>query len=205
MAIGLRAIAACIGWFALALQYALEIAADHGDPISRSINFFSYFTILSNIIAATAMTAAVVSPGSSFDRLDVRTAIATYMTVTFLTYHLLLREPGHEVGWQRVTDIALHYVTPALFILDWLLFLPKEVLPWRTASRALAFPAAYMAWTLWHGFWSGFYPYPFVSVSKIGLQKVLLNGAGMAIGFLVLCLGLVGISRLIARRSGARA
>jgi hypothetical protein len=126
----------------------------------------------------------------------VRTAIATYIIVVGVTYHLILRQLWDPQGWQWVADVTLHYVTPVLFVLDWLLFVPKRTVPWWTAIVALVFPLVYLAWTLWHGSWSGFYPYPFVDVSKIGLEKALTNAGGMTAAFLVLCLVLILIGRV---------
>ncbi len=197
-----RTLAAAIGWFAVVLQYWLVITGDVGpDPINRTINFFSYFTILTNIIAALAMTAPLVAAGTSvgnfFDRPSVRTAIATYIIVVGVTYHLILRDLWNPQGWQWIADMSLHYLTPALFVLDWLLFVPKRAVQWKTALIALVYPLIYMGWTLWHGSWSGFYPYPFVDVSQIGMEKTLINAGGMTVAFLVLGLLLVGIGRVL--------
>ncbi len=202
MAIGFRTLAAAIGWLAVGLQYWLVITGDIGPgPISRTINFFSYFTILTNIIAAIAMTASVLAPGGFFDRPAVRTAITSYIVVVGITYHLLLRNLWAPQGLDLVADTALHYVTPALFVLDWMVFVPKSRVAWHTAFSALVYPLVYLAWTLWHGSWSSFYPYPFVDVSKIGLPKALTNSAAMAIGFLALYLILLGIGRVISKRN----
>jgi hypothetical protein len=196
MATSLRALAAAIGWFAVILQYGLVITGDIGpDPLNRTINFFSYFTILTNIIAATAMTASLLAPASFLDRPSVRTAIATYIIVVGVVYHLILRDLWNPQGWQWVADMSLHYVTPVLFVLDWLLFVPKRAVSWATAVRALVYPIVYLGWTLWHGSWSGFYPYPFVDVSQIGLEKTLANAGGMTAAFLVLGLVLIAIGR----------
>ncbi|WP_072391605.1 Pr6Pr family membrane protein [Hyphomicrobium sp. CS1GBMeth3] len=202
MTTGLRMLAAAIGWFAVGLQYWLVVTGDIGpDPVNRTINFFSYFTILTNIIAALAMTVPLVAPGSILGRFfnapSIRTAIATYIIVVGVVYHLVLRDLWDPQGWQWIADMSLHYVTPVLFALDWLLFVPKRSVPWATAMHALAYPIAYMGWTLWHGSWSGFYPYPFVDVSQIGLDKTLQNAAGMTVAFLVLCLVLIAVGRLL--------
>jgi len=202
----LRTLAAAIGWCALGLQYWLVMTGDIGpDPVNRTINFFSYFTILTNIIAAVAMTASVLAPGSFFGRPSVRTAIATYIIVVAIVYHLILRDLWNPQGWQWIADMSLHYVTPALFALDWLLFVPKGGVPWKTAIAALVYPLLYMGWTLWHGSWSGFYPYPFVDVSQIGLAKTLQNAGGMTVAFLVLCLVLIALGRILALVTGSRA
>lgn len=209
MANALRLLAAAVGWFGVALQYYLVITGDIGpDPVNRTINFFSYFTILTNIIGALAMTAPLVAAGTSvgnfFDRPSVRTAIATYFIVVAVTYHLILRDLWNPQGWQWVADMSLHYVTPALFVLDWLLFVPKRAVPWATSLHALVYPLLYMGWTLWHGSWSGFYPYPFVDVSQIGFDKALQNAGAMTAAFLVLGLVLIALGRVLSLIRGAR-
>ena len=98
-----RVAAAAVGWFAIGLQYWLVMTGDIGpDPINRTINFFSYFTILTNILAALAMTLPVIAPDSSagayFARPSVRTALATYIIVVGITYHLILRHEWNPEG-----------------------------------------------------------------------------------------------------------
>jgi hypothetical protein len=126
------------------------------------------------------------------------------MIVVGITYHLILRDLWNPQGWNWVADVSLHYVTPALFALDWLLFVPKRSVPWKTALAALVYPLIYMGWTLWHGSWSGFYPYPFVDISQIGLEKALVNAAGMTAAFLVLCLALIALGRGLGLLGGSR-
>ena len=45
-----RIAAGLLGWFALSLQYGLILAGDFDTGLfTRTANFFSYFTILTNI------------------------------------------------------------------------------------------------------------------------------------------------------------
>jgi hypothetical protein len=201
-------LAALLGWFAIGLQYWLVMTGDIGpDPVNRTINFFSYFTILTNILAALAMTLPVIAPrtslGAFFSRPTVRTAIATYIIIVGVTYHLILRHQWNPEGWALVADTALHYVTPILFVLDWLVFVQKRSVPWKNAFAALVFPLIYMAWTFAHGIQSGFYPYPFVDLGALGLEKVLVNAAGMMAAFAFLGLVLIAVGRLVGQRTSA--
>jgi hypothetical protein len=61
----------------------------------------------------------------------VRTAIAGYLIVVGVTYVLFLRHVGDDHGLERVADQLMHYVTPTLFIIDWLAFVPKDTFPGR--------------------------------------------------------------------------
>ena len=57
-----RAIAAAAGFFALALQFWLEIHIPRAPGLLKStVNFFSYFTILANCAAALAMLVPLIA------------------------------------------------------------------------------------------------------------------------------------------------
>ncbi len=200
-----RSIAALIVWFGLLLQYVLMVRGQGGEVfVTRTVNFFSYFTILSNLLAAMAFSAPAVAPASPIGRFfakpSVRTAIALYTSVTAATYIVILQGLWNPQGLQWVADTTLHYVTPALFLIDWLLFTPKGTLRWGAVLPWLAFPLAYGLYSIFRGPLSGFWPYPFLDISHLGLAKVLINMAAMSGFFLVLGLALVLIDRLLKPR-----
>ncbi|HEX9881626.1 MAG TPA: Pr6Pr family membrane protein [Hyphomicrobium sp.] len=202
-----RTIAGAIASFSVGIQYWL-VVLDGGATLRGSVHFFSYFTILTNILVAVALLVPVVAPASRaghfLDRPPVRTAIAGYIIVVGAVYYLLLRNTGHAQGWTLFFEHVLHYVTPPLFVLDWLLFVPKGGVPWRTGFACLGFPAVYAVWTLAYGALSGWYPYPFLDVPDLGYAQALLNMAGLVTAFLILELVLVAIGRLLARSASAR-
>lgn len=169
MVLPFRIVVATLGWLALSIQYWIAMTGVAGPaPLARTINFFSYFTIQSNLAVALAMTLPWLAPqsalGKFFLRPSVRTAIATYIIFVAVIFDLLLRHSRQLEGLSLATDTLLHYVIPVLFVIDWLFFVPKGTLHLKVALVWLSFPAAYIAWTLIHGALSGFYPYPFVSV-----------------------------------------
>jgi len=86
----LRAIAAATVFFALALQFWLEIHIPRAPGLFKStVNFFSYFTILANCAAALAMLVPLIAPdrgaGRFLSQPSVRTAIAAYLIVVGIT------------------------------------------------------------------------------------------------------------------------
>ncbi len=200
-----RTIAGAIGLFAVGIQYWL-VVLDGGTLLTGTVHFFSYFTILTNMLAACALLAPVAAPASRIGRFlerpSVRTAIAGYIIVVGTVYYLLLRNTGHAQGWTLFFEHVLHYVMPPLFVLDWLLFVPKGDVAWRNGLACLAFPALYTLWTLAHGAVSGWYPYPFIDVPELGYPQTLLNIAGLVAAFLMLELALVGVGRWLARMRG---
>lgn len=200
-----RTVAALIAWMGLLLQYYLMARGQSGPELAaRTVNYFSYFTIITNLLTAVAFSAPVVAPASPigrfFARPSVRTGIVLYTSVTAATYILILEGLWDPQGLQWTADTTLHYVTPALFLLDWLAFTPKGTLRWRSVLPWLAVPLAFGAYTILRGPFSGFYPYPFLDVPKLGMSRVLLNMAGMAAFFAVLGLVFVFLDGLMKRR-----
>ena len=204
-----RVFAAAIGFIALALQFVLEVRLTYGPGLFGStVNFFSYFTVLANGAAALAMLMPVIASDSRLGRFlslpSVRTVIAGYLIVVGGTYFLFFRHVGSDQGLERVADQLMHYVTPVLFMIDWLAFVPKGQVPWTMIWISLLPPLAYGLWTIVHGAATGWYPYPFVDMRSVGYQEGLMNMASFLAVFIAVELALVLIDRVIGSvwRSG---
>jgi hypothetical protein len=197
-----RAIAGAFTALCVGLQYALTV---HGESLAAvgasSVKFFSFFTILTNILAAAALLAPLIAPrswlGEYLSGPGVRTAIAGYIIIVGAVYYLLLRGLGNREGLSLMLEWMLHYVTPPLFVIDWALFVPKRNVDWRVGFAALGFPLAYAAWILVHGALTGWYPYPFLDVDELGYPRTLVNIAGLIAIFLALEVTLVAIGRRV--------
>jgi len=205
-----RAIAALVAWLGLALQYYVMATSsgpggEVGTLAHRSANFFSYFTVLANLLTAVMFTATSVAPASKlglfFARPTVRTGVALYMAVTAATYILILQGLWKPQGLHWVADTTLHYVTPALVLLDWALFSPKGSLRWAAVWPWLIFPLVYGIYSIVRGPHAAFYPYPFMDVSKLGLEKAVVNMVAMSALFLVAGLAFVLLDRLMRPKS----
>ena len=130
----------------------------------------------------------------------MRTAVTLYTTVTAATYIAILQRLWSPQGAQWVADTTLHYVTPALMLIDWLAFTPRGALSWRWVLPWLAFPLGFGVYTMIRGPLTGFYPYPFLDVTSLGFGAVLVNMAAMSAFFIALGLGFALTDRLLARR-----
>jgi hypothetical protein len=197
-----RMVAAAIGWFSIVLQYYLIVRyKTEGDFVEAAIRMLAFFTMLTNILVALAMTLPWLAPeskwGAFFSRPSVRTAIASYIIVVSAVYYTVLQKLWNPEGWQLVADTIEHCVTPALYILDWLVFVPKGILQSRSISWWLIFPVGYAFYSLIHGAVTGYYPYPFLDVTKLGYERVLVNMAVLTAAFAFLDLVLVGIDRML--------
>lgn len=200
-----RASFGTVGWVALGLQYGLMLAnnSDKGTA-ELTLNFLSFFTILTNVLVATALTLTVVGFGTRAGRWagseGVRAGVTMYAVVVGLVYHFLLHANWNPQGWSFVANILLHYVMPTAMLLDWLLFTPKGRLRWVDPAKWLAFPLIYGCWTLVHGYSAGWWPYWFIDVSKLGLGLAGLYFAGLLAFFLVVGLIVVAIDRTLRPR-----
>ena len=192
-----------VGLVSVAVQYWLVTRGEGGSLYPTStVHFFSFFTILTNLLVAAAMLVPVLAPGSRvgafLDRPPVRTAIVGYIVIVGTVYWALLSGIDKATGLHLYLEYVLHYVIPPLFVLDWLLFVPKGDIAWRTGIDSLAYPGAYLGWTLVHGYAANWYPYPFIDVTKLGYPRMLLNSLGLVLAFLAIELLLVAIGRGLA-------
>lgn len=203
-------IAAVLAWFALVAQLFLTTAtvvAQERSVLAGVITFLSFFTILTNILTATAFTAASIAADSRlarfFDRPVMQGAIATYITAVGIVYSLLLRQMWQPQGLQFLVDSMLHDVIPIAFVIQWLVFVCKGQLQWRHAVVWLSYPFVYVIYSLLRGAVSGRYPYPFSDVSVLGYPKVFENTAMLLVGFFVLGLLFVAIDHFFGARRRA--
>ncbi|MET3663851.1 Pr6Pr family membrane protein [Caulobacter sp. 1776] len=204
-----RILIAAIACLGPALQYGLMVYDETlVSAAVKSVQFFSYFTILSNMLAAAALTAPLVAPASRFaiwaEQSGPRAAIATYLTITAVVYHLLLASQWDPKGLRLVSDTLLHTITPLAFLVDVALRGGQGEARWIAAIKAMAFPALFGAWTLVHGALSGWYPYPFMNVTKRGYPAVVLTMIEMSLAFAAVALVFIALSRVRAKVALAR-
>jgi hypothetical protein len=196
-------VVAAIAWPALMLQYWLSLWSG---PIGfATVRYFSFFTILSNllvaVVAASAATGGNWAPLRFWRKPRVRGLTALSIAVTCLIYVTILAGQWHPQGPQLIADRALHYVLPVLYLFWWVVLLPHGTLVWRDALRWLWFPLVFFVWTLLRGAVVHEYPYSFVDVDHLGYGAVLTNALMVGVVFIVLGLGLVAIDRVLARYS----
>jgi hypothetical protein len=107
---GVAALAALVGWAALALQQVL-IANNLGFTVGLW-RFFGFFTILANIGTATVATAIALGGRTSLASARARLMAATSIALVGITYSVALRALWQPTGLQKVADVALHDATP---------------------------------------------------------------------------------------------
>ena len=175
------AIGAAVGWFALGLQYAVMIrpAIAEGTALGTTVRFFSYFTILTNLLVAAACTAMLLRPGSEtrrfFTRPSILTGIALSIALVAIAYSILLRGTWDPQGWDLVADHLLHDVAPLLFVAFWVVWVPKRGLTASYVWRWALYPIAFFAYAIAQARVTGWYPYPFLDAGELGYAAVVRN------------------------------
>lgn len=178
---------AAITWFAVILQFYLQIANRTTGVAEATIRFFSYFTILTNILVAVCFTSIAIQKGKSFlffNNPGVLTAVTVYIFIVGLIYNLVLRSLWNPQGWQLVADILLHTVTPLLTLIYWFVYTSTKNISLKQTAGWLLYPLIYLVYVLTRGSFSNFYPYFFIDVSKLGYAKAFTNSLYVTACFL---------------------
>ena len=156
------------------------------------VNFFSFFTIQSNIIGVVAITiAALAGPRarSSVWLSQLRGAATLYMAITGMIFSLLLSGADVQtpIPWVNST---LHYVFPLFIVIDWLVDRSVRPLSFKQGLIFLSYPVAYGAYSLIRGPIVDWYPYPFLDPRTNGylyvaLMMVVVAIVGLALAWLL--------------------
>ena len=194
-----------------------ELAVAAGRDLGTTLaNFFSFFTILSNVGSVVVLAGAAIwfwmrGKDAAHEPRVLGLALAsisTYMIVTGIVYNSLLRgvelAPGTTVWW---TNEVLHVVGPIFLLLDVFVGPRRRCLGWGAIAVVLIFPLAWVVYTVVRGelvmnpvtgepWW---YPYPFLNPHLGGYPSVWLYVVGIAVALAVVAAGVVWVSR---RRGG---
>ena len=165
---------------AAAVVFMIRVLIDEGS--FNALNFFTFFTILSNLFAAAIFFEGGRRQLSGTGPVpDLwRGAAVVYMTVTYIVFAVLLRDAQEDlnthVAW---VDSVLHRVMPIAVMADWLIAPPRTPITFRRGLVWLGFPLVWTAFTLIRGELDGRYPYPFLDPDNGGYGMVALYSIGI--------------------------
>ncbi|HSW81629.1 MAG TPA: Pr6Pr family membrane protein [Candidatus Saccharimonas sp.] len=153
------------------------------------VNFFSFFTIESNIFAAVLFLVLAFTPSYKSQKWAmIRGASVVFMATTGIVYALLLS--GLEESLQTPipwVNAVLHYIMPAAVLLDWFVDLPAMRLMFKKALVWLAFPLIYVVYSLGRELVIDWAPYPFLNPDlEHGYSGVAIMSSIIAICLIVL-------------------
>lgn len=193
----LDAIGFILGGFAVIGQFVVMLQNRQVEITETIIRFFSYFTILTNILVVLYFTSRItVFKNTTLSKLSKNgtiTAVTAFIMVVGLVYQFLLRGAWQPTGIQKIIDELLHSVIPLYVLVYWLKFATKNDLIIKEIKIWLWYPITYFIYIIIRGHFSGFYPYPFIHVTEIGYPQVLINAVLVTLFFLFIMGGLIVI------------
>ncbi len=192
-----------LGVAALGLQFWLSMSSmlGNGRDLPGALgNFFSYYTILTNLGLVLIYLAETLprAPLDLFRRPLVRGLMLASIALVSLFVFFVLRFQYQLEGLWKTADDMLHYLCPALYLIWWLLG-PHGSLAWRNLPVMLAPTLVYFLYILARGAWVTEYPYAVIDVAGFGYGQVLLNAVYMTALLAALCLVTIGLDQWLAR------
>jgi len=177
------------------------------------INFFSFFTIDSNVlsVAVFLIGAVLLIRSADVDPLWFgvgRASVTAFMATTGIVYNTLLRgvevSEGATLPW---SNEVLHVVGPILLVIDWLFAPGRRRLEWRHIWLVVIFPIVWAVYTMIRGpfvndptqatlnpdYTIGWWPYPFLNpnlapegYASVAFYVVLIAAVIGGVGALVI-------------------
>ncbi|HEY1573954.1 MAG TPA: Pr6Pr family membrane protein [Pseudonocardiaceae bacterium] len=187
--------------FAVSAAIALGWQARDAAATGALGNYFSFFTIESNILGTVVLAwgglALLAGWRGAPDVL--RGSAVVYLVITGVVYATLLAElPGEQPNsW---VNTVVHRIMPIVLVLDWLLAPPARPPRLPRAWWWLVFPLAFCAYTLVRGPFVDWYPYPFLDPRPHGYGHVAVGVVGIAVGFVVTTLLVWWAGSALSRR-----
>lgn len=164
--------------------------------------FFSYFTVLSNIlITSLFLYFGIVAPKKISKNSDwLYGAAVLYMSITGIIYWSILVN-AHSLSLDPWINLTLHGAMPIAAFLSWLLFPPRNKLQYKNALQWLIPPLLFVLYTLIHGHFINWYPYPFLSpIASGGYGQVFKNVAVILFGTGIVGLILVWLGNSLGKK-----
>jgi hypothetical protein len=185
-----RLLFALLTFAALIRSFIYSIQSGHS-----GVNFFSYFTILTNLFVAIVLITSAINlirrktPTETDD--IIRGSATVSIAIVGIVFGLLLSHM--DSGMIPWTNFVAHYLMPVVMVLDWLIqppnvkLLPKHIWFW------VIYPIAYLIYSLIRGAFTNWYPYWFIDPTKSpgDWTGVILFSAAITIGFLLVSFALL--------------
>jgi hypothetical protein len=176
----------------VALGWQFRWSSDNS-PTFTAGNFFSYFTVLSNVLLAVTMVALAIRPALAqhVPFLTLRGIATVGIIVTGLVYAALLAPASADVDVSlRWVDFVVHTLAPIVGLADWLVDRPQGRVPLATAVSWLAFPVVWLLYTMIRGAVTDWYPYPFLDPDQEPVGTIIATCLAITALFVALAAGL---------------
>jgi hypothetical protein len=166
-------------WTGIGIDFAVRFGQAH-QVVSAFWSLMGVFTIFANLAIAVAMTLAAFGRRLSA---IISGGLTLAIVLVAVIYAALLAGLHPLTETAQVGSLILHKVVPAEMLLYWLFLIEHRRLGWLAPWMWLLFPATYLGYALVRGSFEGRYPYPFIDIGKIGLERALSNSAAIGAAF----------------------
>jgi hypothetical protein len=162
---------------------------------NSAVNFFSFFTILTNLFVAIVLLASAINliRGKHQTETDdiLRGSATVSIAIVGIVFGLLLS--NMDSGMIPWTNFVAHYLMPIVMVLDWLFQPPRTTLVPRHVWYWIIYPVAYLIYSLIRGAFTNWYPYWFIDPAKSpgGWTGVILYSAAITLAFLLISFALL--------------
>ena len=204
-----------VSWLTLVAQYLLMVTgpSDRG-LIMSTLNFFGYFTILTVLSVALAMTVAMIQiagargiwterPGPAIDTLvrffarpAVRAGIGLNILVVCVVYNSVLAPIHNPTGLGALTNDSLHTLIPVLYLVDWVLYSDKSGMRYEDLAFWIIYPMAYGVFLILRGLAFGNFVYPFLDINDLGAVAVAVNMVALGLAYAIGAVAFISFGRL---------
>lgn len=186
LVIVLRLAFAALALAGVVVQLGISLRTGFG-----AVNFFSYFTILSNIFASAVFIISALRLARNYRTTDrdvaIRGASVMYMVFVGAVFNTLLRDVdlGGLLPWINTVH---HLIMPVAVLVDWIVWPPRSSISLKTVLLWMIFPVVYVVYSLVRGAFVGFYPYPFLNPTTQGYGGVAVYCVILVVAFAALAL-----------------
>lgn len=199
---------------AVQLQRSIEVWTAQGasDIAVKLVNFFSFFTVQSNLIAAASLAigGVLLVRGRVADPrwyAVVRVCATTYIATTGVVFNLLLRgyelPQGETVLW---TSEVMHVAIPLVVVLDYLFAPGRRRVGFGVIGIVVAYPIVWAIYTMVRGPFvtdavtgaTSWYPYPFLNPNTAANGYVTV---ALYIVVIAVIIGAVGAGAIVLSRA----
>jgi hypothetical protein len=189
----------------VALLVVVAIAAQcqrlSSDGVFKPVNVFSFFTIQSNILTVFVLLGLEFRSNTTVFRLAraIRPGVVLYMAMTGVVYAVLLAPAAADVGLTaKWVDGIVHVIAPLAIVADWFLSPPSRRPVVADIPKWVAFPVAWLVYSLVRGSIVDWYPYPFLD-PRPGGDHVAGSWGMVALMVAVIALAVVAFAWVLVK------
>lgn len=171
-------------------------AEQYGSVLAGASHLYQFFTIFTNSLVFCVM--ASIAFGKTPHRLVVHATVVAIVGVGII-FHALLSQFGAQEGLDGLGNLITHTIVPIASLAWWLAHSQKETVQWRDAFFSLIWPGAYCIYALIRAEFSGFYPYSFIDLQKLGWGGLAQSVFFLSLAFFALALFTIAYARVAVR------